>query len=266
VRERRTWQQLMETSVRQQFVDTRFGRINVLRGGSGETSIVLIHTVGGSSKEFASTFPALTDRFDVIAWDMPGHGDSTMVPDRLSIEGFADALTEVLGLLDVASPWLAGSSIGGPIAVAAALSPALQPAGVCLVEAPVRTAAEWESGWPRIEARFAIPTQTAAEVASRVNSLDDQFLLEWNVDRNKAGSRNMVQAMWALREYDMRAQLATITCPIAAIYGDKGPNPDAPSRIESIAGIKVAIIDNCGHFPYYDQPARFNELLSLACS
>jgi pimeloyl-ACP methyl ester carboxylesterase len=251
--------------MRQLFVDTSFGRVSVRRAGSGDTSVVLIHTVGGSSKEFASTFRGLADYCDVTAWDMPGHGDSTMIPGRLSIEDFAAALSEVLGILGIANPWLVGSSIGGPIAVAAATGTGLRAAAVCLVEAPVRSAAEWEAAWPRIETRFAIPTQAAEEVATRVNNLDDSFLTEWNVDRNKAGSANMVQAMWALREYDMQGQLATVSCPTAGIYGDKGPNPDAPGRIELITGAKVAVIANCGHFPYFDQPVLFNKLLSQVC-
>src|SRR5271166_5370625 len=88
--------------------------------------------------------PALAARFDVIAVDLPGFGDSNPVPAQTKPTPAALAAA-VAGLLDdlgVTAPHLAGNSLGGWVALElAATRPAasltlLSPAGLWREDAP----------------------------------------------------------------------------------------------------------------------------------
>src|SRR6202042_3719688 len=91
--------------------------------------------------------PALTDRFEVIAIDLPGHGGSESLPAPIEPLPAAMAL-EVAGLLDeldLADPHLVGNSLGGWVALELAhLRPVssltlLSPAGLWSDQVPLYT-------------------------------------------------------------------------------------------------------------------------------
>lgn len=89
-------------------------RLRVEVEGRSEGPIVLLtHGWGMSSRVWADTRAALSDRFGVVAWDLPGAGLSSR-PDGWSIEGFADDLKAVIADLPAERPVvLVGHSIGG---------------------------------------------------------------------------------------------------------------------------------------------------------
>ena len=107
------------------------------RSGTG-TPLVLLHGLGSSRRAWDPVVPLLTGRFDVIAVDLPGFGDSAPLPGPAEPDP-ASLAREVAGLLDqlgLATAHLAGNSLGGWVALElAALRPAasvtlLSPAGL----------------------------------------------------------------------------------------------------------------------------------------
>jgi pimeloyl-ACP methyl ester carboxylesterase len=91
------------------------------RAGSGPP-LVLMHGVGHRRQAWDAVLDRLTPHRDVIAVDLPGHGESP--PLDLSTRSVPEALAEdVTGLLDqlgLERPHLAGNSLGGRIALEAA--------------------------------------------------------------------------------------------------------------------------------------------------
>ncbi len=57
------------------FVDTRLGRLHYLEAGYGP-ALILAHSNGASAYEYEFVIDELARRYRVIAWDMPGQGDS----------------------------------------------------------------------------------------------------------------------------------------------------------------------------------------------
>ena len=113
------------------------------RSGIG-APLVLLHRLGSSRQAWNPVIPALAARFDVIAVDLPGFGDSNPVPAQTKPTPAALAAA-VAGLLDdlgVTAPHLAGNSLGGWVALElAATRPAasltlLSPAGLWREDAP----------------------------------------------------------------------------------------------------------------------------------
>src|SRR5262245_21733353 len=96
------------------FAATSVGRIHYQRAGSGPV-LLQMHGNGQSAWSWEDVMPALAASFDVVAWDMPGQGDSEPLPRHLTIDDYADCAVGVLDAIDVDRATVAGSSIGGQI-------------------------------------------------------------------------------------------------------------------------------------------------------
>jgi len=240
------------------FCRVKTGTLHGVRAGKG-TPLVLLHGNGQSWHEFAPVLPALSGRFDVVAFDMPGHGDSIASDTRLSIEAFAGAISEGMRELDIARAIVAGSSIGAFIAAVLAAKHAALVAGAIFAEAQLRTPAWWAAAWPVVEQLFAIPTQSREQVEARhVAPVSDAELIRWNIDRNKAGTWSMLNAMWAIREHDLAASLAAVKTPALLMFGAKGPALEtADALYAAIPRAGRAVIADAGHFLVADQPDAF---------
>lgn len=69
-------------------------------------------------REFVGLAEALADRWQVLLWDMPGHGVSQPGPTDYSVDAMTDALAAVLDAAGVERCVLLGFSFGGVVAQA----------------------------------------------------------------------------------------------------------------------------------------------------
>lgn len=89
--------------------------------GSGEP-LVLVHGLTHRRQAWYPVLEHLTDHREVILFDLPGHGESPdlVVPDG-DVEGaLRKALTDMLEVLGLDRPHIAGNSMGGRFALEAA--------------------------------------------------------------------------------------------------------------------------------------------------
>ncbi len=84
-------------------------------GVRGAPEVVLIHGLGLNRAVWQWTIPALTDRHDVIAYDLYGHGDSDDPPEVPSLTLFARQLAEVMDDQGIERATIVGFSLGGMI-------------------------------------------------------------------------------------------------------------------------------------------------------
>jgi pimeloyl-ACP methyl ester carboxylesterase len=106
------------------------------RAGSGPP-LVLLHGVGHRRQAWGAVLDRITPHRDVIAVDLPGHGESPPLPDGATpvLPLMLDAVTALLDELGLDRPHIAGNSLGGRVALEAAVTgraasvTALSPAG-----------------------------------------------------------------------------------------------------------------------------------------
>ena len=89
-------------------------RLAFTRRGAG-APLVLLHGLGSSRRAWDPVVPALAERFDVLAVDLPGFGDSKPFPPQLeplpaALAAAVDGLLENVG---TEAPHLVGNSLGG---------------------------------------------------------------------------------------------------------------------------------------------------------
>ncbi len=247
------------------FVQTRqHGRIHFRQAGEGEV-LLLLHSNGGSAYQFDATAMLLAPHCRVVSWSMPGHGDSDPLARHYAIEEYADAVAEFMDAMKIDKAFVVGSSVGGSIAAAFGGAHAKRALAVMVIEAPCRTYEEWGARWGHTEGNFSIPLQDEKTIRQRVPAANAAVMTRWNIDRSKAGAWTMVDVMWALRAFDVRAALAKVTVPGSIVYGRSGPNIGDRDRLHTSApGMPVEVLEESGHFPMLDCPDKLAELLLKA--
>ena len=102
-------------------VDTRRARLSTMEAGTGPP-VLAIPGLGATKGSFLPTLAALSDRFRVIAVDLPGFGDSDK-PIGASYDPrfFAGAMVDLLDALELDRVDVIGNSLGGRVALELAL-------------------------------------------------------------------------------------------------------------------------------------------------
>jgi pimeloyl-ACP methyl ester carboxylesterase len=102
-------------------VTARRAHLSTMEAGIGPP-VLAIHGLGGTKGSFLPTLAALSDRFRVIAVDLPGFGDSDKpIGAAYDARFFAGAMVDLLDALELDRVDLIGNSLGGRIALELAL-------------------------------------------------------------------------------------------------------------------------------------------------
>jgi pimeloyl-ACP methyl ester carboxylesterase len=257
-------------------------RVNYVDIGSGDGSpVVLVHGLGGQWQNWLENIPRLARERRVIALDLPGHGLSEMPSDRISIPGYAgtvDALLEHLGLERVD---VVGNSMGGFVASELAIQfpqgverlVLVSAAGISSASAsraPVLTAGRiatavtaYTAARHREIARRPITRHFAlAFVARHPSKLRADFV--WEGFIKGTGKPGFDDALRACLEYDFRDRLSEIRSPTLIVWGENDsvvPVRDAEEYERLIPDSRKVVMEDTGHVPMAERPARFNDLL-----
>jgi pimeloyl-ACP methyl ester carboxylesterase len=88
------------------------------RSGTG-APLVLLHALGLSRRSWDPVLPVLAARFDVIAVDLPGFGESAPRPEPGEVPpaALAQSVADLLDDLGISAPHVVGNSIGGWVAL-----------------------------------------------------------------------------------------------------------------------------------------------------
>lgn len=249
------------------FYPSSRGRIHCRETGEGRT-LFLMHSNGRSSYEFDDLARALADRFRVVSWDMPGHGDSDRAMTHLSVRDLAALAVEVARRAGGDGPIVAGSSIGATVALAAGAFHSEHVGGIAAIELPVsRGVAWWCANWSMVETMFGIPEEAPDLVAKRYRQVTPDLARRLRIDRHKAGGAAMMQVLWAGRgdADETRARIAALRVPTLFVNGDHGLATDAGTVLPTLnPAVALAIVSDSGHFPQTDDPAAVARAFAAA--
>jgi len=90
--------------------------------GQGGTTIIFIHGLGSYAPAWKKNIEGLRDTYRCIAIDLPGYGKSSKGKYEASMTYYATIVKDFMNALDLESAVLAGHSMGGQIAITAALA------------------------------------------------------------------------------------------------------------------------------------------------
>jgi pimeloyl-ACP methyl ester carboxylesterase len=233
-------------------------RIRVMRGGAGEPLVYLHGASGASWLPFLQT---LTGRFDVIAPEHPGFGESD-APDWLdNIHDLAYFYLDLFAALQLDGIHLVGNSLGGWIAAEIAVRSTQRLASLTLAGSAglhVTGAEQLDSFLQSDEQRlyaFFHDQKKAKPMIERVLSPD----MEDVALKNRAV---VARLSWQPRSHDphLKKWLHRIDVPTLLLWGDTDrmfPKEHALAFQEAIPGSRLVTIPKCGHVPQIEQPDAF---------
>ncbi len=103
--------------LRFRYISTRSARLSIVEAGQGPP-LLAIHGLGATKGSFLPTLVNLSARFRVIAFDLPGFGDSEKpIGAPYDARYFARACTDLLDALALDRVHLIGNSLGGRVAL-----------------------------------------------------------------------------------------------------------------------------------------------------
>lgn len=91
-------------------------------GGSGATTLVMLHPVGLRGAVWRKVAEELAGEYRTLSVDLPGHGDSDVPPRRQSIEEMAASVLELIDTVGGERVVVIGCSMGSAVTAAAASS------------------------------------------------------------------------------------------------------------------------------------------------
>ncbi|MCA1669370.1 MAG: alpha/beta hydrolase [Thermomicrobia bacterium] len=237
------------------------------RAGQG-TPLVLLHGIGANAAAWRPQLAALSDAFDVIAWDAPGYGRSADPPEDWPMAEYADCLAGFLDGLGIAQAHLLGQSWGGVLAQEFYGRYADRVCSLILSDTTLGGDVTRADGETRLQARLhALATMTPAAYARarapRLLAPDPPAELLHEVETmfaqiHPAGFRS---AAIALAHADVRAVLPRIRVPTLVLCGaqDQITSPALGTRlIGEIPGARRVIFPAVGHLNNMEQPDQYN--------
>jgi pimeloyl-ACP methyl ester carboxylesterase len=261
-------------------------RVAFRRAGEGPP-LVLIHGITNSSRSWEPAMRLLARDFDVIAPDLPGHGESARQRGDHSLGGHACVMRDLLHVLGVERATIVGHSLGGGVAMQFSyqfpamverlvlvgsgglgreVSPLIRSAALPFAEQvlPLLTARPLVDGVTAVAGllgRVGLkPGADLAEISSGIASLGD-------TERRAAfvrTVRSVISPFGQRVTANDRLYLAAET-PTLIVWGDRDPIIPLQHGLdahEQLPESRLEIFEGAGHFPQLDDPLRFAELLT----
>lgn len=125
------------------------------RCGNGPT-IVLLHGVGMNKSVWAPEVNLLCESFDVLIYDMWGHGESYLPNRELGLKDYTQQLVDLLAELEIDAAVVAGHSMGALIALDFAINVPETCLGVCAMNAVFNRSEEQSSAVKKRAADLAL--------------------------------------------------------------------------------------------------------------
>ncbi|MDQ5823272.1 MAG: alpha/beta fold hydrolase [Chloroflexota bacterium] len=226
-------------------VAVRYLEAGVEHGG---LPILMLHGFqGGADLWLPHPLPALAQHFHVIAPDMPGFGDSGLLPTT-GTEAYAAAMLAFMDTLGHHSFYLVGHSLGAQIAIIMA---SMQPERVS------RLLVVGGSGLPQSGPRWLDPVKMLSDASAW------HFRLYPKVFRLALKARAFRDGSQTTHHDHVTDRLRDVTMPTLVVWGSRdrvAPLEHGAFLAKHLPSARLAIIRGAGHMPYYEKPAQFMKL------
>lgn len=247
--------------------------------------MVLLHGIAGTSATWDAVIPRLAEHYDVLAPDLLGHGESAKPHGDYSLGAYANVVRDLLEALEIGRATIVGHSLGGGIAMQFAYQFIERCERLVLVSSgglgrevhPLLRAATL----PGAEAVLPwLSTAGSRGVGALVHALRllgvrasadlDETWRSFVSLEEPAARRAFIQTVRGVMDHggqrvsaNERLYLAE-GLPTLIVWGEKDPLipvRHAREAHERMAGSRLEIFPDAGHFPYRDNPERFVSVL-----
>jgi pyruvate dehydrogenase E2 component (dihydrolipoamide acetyltransferase) len=238
-------------------------------GEGGGIPVLLVHGFGADLNTWMFTQPALAAGRRALALDLPGHGGSAKDVGAGDAESLTDAVEGAITGLGIERVHLVGHSMGGAIAVLAALRRPERVATLTLI-APAGLGAEINAsfidGFVRASRR-----RDATEVLGLLvddpdlvsRSMVEDVLRYKRLDGVTAALTKIAEAWFGRgrQSLDLTTRIAELTMPVQLVWG-RNDRIIPVAHAEALAArLPVHILAAAGHLPHMEKSGEANRLI-----
>lgn len=256
-------------------------------GRADAPPVLLLHGLGATNASMLPLLPALARRYRVIAPDTPGFGASDAPHWSYAMGEMATWLCEFQRAVRAPTATMIGNSLGGRLAIEAALSnPATVDRLVLLCPSPafrrlrqlvpvVKLVSPNLSRLPMV-----LPQTVAARTLRFMFAQPDRLPHDWRAaavdefcrvmrdgDHRRAffASLRHIYLEEAYGEHGFWDRLTRLDAPALFIWGQQDPLVPASFERHVVNAVPQAtsvVLPNCGHVPQFEMPERTNALVA----
>ena len=276
-----------ETPAFERSADIKAAGLNTfyLEAGSG-TPVVLLHGLGATNASMLPTFWDLARDHRVIAPDLPGFGDSAKPVRSYDASFYADWALEFLTELGIDKAFLIGNSMGGRVAIEAALcAPERVERLALLAPAPAFIKKREMVGVVRLLrpelALVPVPLprglvrRNLKSMFARADCLEeawyeaaiDEFLRVFSTPRGRIAFFSAARQIYLEEPHGDSGfwdRLPGLKTPALFIWGDRDKLvPASFSRHveKALPKAKSIVLGSCGHVPQFEHPEKTHALV-----
>ena len=234
--------------------------------GRGESALVFIHGGFANRGFWDEQIKAFSPRHRVVALDLPGHGESGADRQKWGMPEFGDDVRAVVEAEGLQKVILFGNSLGGPIAVEAALRLPGKVLGVVGVDTFQRLGGQSvEQARKQAEAFRSDYAGSIKTMVKRLFHPDAPPSLMADAEQRMLHTPPEVayQMMLSLGGYDEPAAVGRLTVPLLAINGDLY-GTDLVNVRSVKPDFEVLVMKHMGHYPMLERPQEFDGHVSAA--
>lgn len=255
-----------------------------IQAGNGP-ALLLIHGIGDSADSWLDVIPELARNHTVVAPDLLGHGESAKPRADYSIAGYANAMRDLLAVLDIERVTVLGHSLGGGVAMQFAYQFPERCERLCLVSTggvahEVNPLLRFASA-PNADLVLPLIGTRGVRLLGRLTfgalkalntdlGLDaDHMMRVFDALPDAASRRAFIRTLRAA--VDWRGQCITMLdrcyltkgMPTLLVWGARDaviPVSHAHKAHGAMPGSRLEVFADTGHFPHQDEPDRFVQL------
>jgi 3-oxoadipate enol-lactonase len=250
-------------------------QLNWIRTGPAHAdTVVLIHAVGYDLTYWDRQIEALQADYNVVAFDLPGHGSSPGGPQDCSFDKAAATVADLIEVVSSRPVHLVGISYGGMIAQATVLARPELVRSLTLIGTA--------STFPEA-VRKGMRTRAEVIRAGGMYAVLQPSLERWFTPETRAQRPDIVDrvsktmladdptvhaAIWEIiADFEVYSRLCEINCPTLVMVGERDPSTPpatASALAKSIKGASLVVLPSTSHMSTVEAPDAVNvELLQF---
>lgn len=237
--------------------------------------LVFVHGAAEDSRIWRPQLDGLADEFTVVAWDEPGAGQSSDLPDDAALADVAHCLATLIERLQLGPAHVAGLSWGGTVVLELYRRHPELVATLILID----SYAGWKGSLPAEEVRARVAgvrRMLAAPPGEFDPTLPGLFagdppahlvplLAAISADVRPS---TLARQSTLMAEADQSDLLPRVAVPTLLVWGEldaRSPLSVARQFDEAIPDTRLVVIEGAGHVSSIEQPERVNQAVRQFC-
>lgn len=248
------------------FTDVNGIRTNYIAVGQGEP-VVLLHGWGSSILPYHQLIDLLSQKYFVIALDLPGFGQTQEPPRPFAVDDYVDFVLEFLKRFSLEKLSLVGHSYGGRVIIKMANRelPFAIDKIVLIDSAGIKPQASKKRSFKQTCYKLGKWFANLKLIKKLFPGLLEKLRVTFGSADYAAASPVMRQCLVKAVNEDLTDLLPGIKSPTLLVWGENDtatPLADAKKMEALIPGAGLAVIRNAGHFSFVEQPVIFRSIMA----